>query len=77
MAKLPCDKVSVAKLLWRSYHVAKLLATELEMEDDKSSNPACGSQIDIPFSRPEGLVMKLNKQIKTIIKSASYIKTKI
>ena len=27
MAKLPCDEVSVAKLLWRSYHVAKLLAT--------------------------------------------------
>ena len=25
----------------------------------------------------KGLVMKLNKQIKTIIKSASYIKTKI
>ena len=27
MAKLPCDEVSVAKLLRRSYHVAKLLAT--------------------------------------------------
>ena len=27
MAKLPCDEVSVAKLPWRSYHVAKLLAT--------------------------------------------------
>ena len=28
VAKLPCDEVSVAKLLRRSYHVAKLLATE-------------------------------------------------
>ena len=28
VAKLPCDEVSVAKLLWRSYHVAKLLATQ-------------------------------------------------
>ena len=27
VAKLPCDEVCVAKLLWRSYHVAKLLAT--------------------------------------------------
>ena len=27
VAKLPCDEVSVTKLLWRSYHVAKLLAT--------------------------------------------------
>ena len=33
VAKLPCDEVSVAKLpcdevtMWRSYHVAKLLAT--------------------------------------------------
>ena len=27
VAKLPCDKVSVVKLLWRSYHVAKLLPT--------------------------------------------------
>ena len=27
VAKLPCDEVSVAKLLWRSYHVVKLLAT--------------------------------------------------
>ena len=27
VAKLPCDGVSVAKLLWRSYHVAKFLAT--------------------------------------------------
>ena len=27
VVKLPCDEVSVAKLLWRSYHVAKLLAT--------------------------------------------------
>ena len=26
VAKLPCDEVSVAKLLWRSYHGAKLLA---------------------------------------------------
>ena len=29
VAKLPCDEVCVAKLLWRSYHVAKLLATRL------------------------------------------------
>ena len=28
VVKLPCDEVSVTKLLWRSYHVAKLLATE-------------------------------------------------
>ena len=27
VAKLPCDEVCVAKLVWRSYHVAKLLAT--------------------------------------------------
>ena len=27
VVKLPCDEVSVAKLLWQSYHVAKLLAT--------------------------------------------------
>ena len=27
VAKLPCDEVTVAKLLWRSYHVAKFLAT--------------------------------------------------
>ena len=30
VAKLPCDEVCVAKLLWRSYHVAKLLATVVE-----------------------------------------------
>ena len=27
VAKLPCDEIAEAKLLWRSYHVAKLLAT--------------------------------------------------
>ena len=27
VAKLPCGEVSKAKLLWQSYHVAKLLAT--------------------------------------------------
>ena len=26
VAKLPCDEVCVAKLLWQSYHVAKVLA---------------------------------------------------
>ena len=46
VAKLPSDEVSTVKLLWRSYHVAKSLATLLNTKKyDK------GLQIDLLISK--------------------------